>query len=249
MFPKNRKKIIGKIRAGGKEFPLVSVEIISNPALPLVLLSAGIHGDEPAGVHALAEFLTQSVNAYAMKCNFVVLPCMNPVGFKRSTRENENGVDLNRNFLAEKPEEEVRAIKKCIAALRKKFLVAVDLHEDPTDSTEPGFNLKDNPRGMYLYEVSDTKERLGKKILAELRAEGFSSAAKKTIYGEAAENGAIWSSPSRTSPIWVGSFTDTYLPRFTRHTFVIETPTCWPLKKRINAHKKALSFILDAKVR
>lgn len=242
------EKTIVTIRDGGKEYPLNVIKISSNPALPFALLSAGMHGDEPAGVHALAEFLAQSVNAYAMKCNFIVLPCMNPVGFRRGMRENGNGVDLNRNFASKKPEKEVRMVQEYIAALHKKFLVAIDLHEDPTDSPEPGFTVKDNPRGMYLYEVSDKRERLGKKILAKLRAEGFRSAVNKTIYGEAADDGIIWSSSSRTSSIWAGSFTDTYLPRFTRHTFVIETPTCWSLKKRILAHKNALVFILDAKV-
>lgn len=121
------------------------------------------------------------------------------------------------------------------------------MHEDTTDSVEPGFTLKDNPRAVYLYEASDKKARLGKKIISRLRADGIRIAGKKTIYGEAAANGVVWTSPSRMSR-WTGSFTDSYLPRFTGHTFVVETPTCWPLKKRIAAHTKALSFILDAKV-
>lgn len=247
MSLKSTKKIIGKIRAGGREFPLVSIQIINNPALSFVLLSAGIHGDEPAGVYALDEFLKQSVSAYAEKFNFIVLPCMNPVGFKRGTRENGNGADLNRNFSSKKPEKEARAIQEYLASLHKKFLVAVDLHEDPTDSVEPGFTLKDNPRAVYLYEASDKKARLGKKIISGLRADGIRVAGKKTIYGEVAANGVVWTSPSRASR-WAGSFTDSYLPHFTGHTFVVETPTCWPLKKRIVAHTKALSFILNAKI-
>lgn len=239
------QKVIGKIQNGRREVPLFSIEIINDSALPFVLLSAGVHGDEPAGVYALAEFLKQSVGAYAEKFNFIVLPCMNPVGCARGTRENGNGIDLNRNFSSKKPEAEVRAIQKYITSLHKKFLFAVDMHEDPTDAIEPGFALKDNPRAVYLYEVSDKKNRLGKKITSQLRADGFQITGKKTIYGEAVENGVVWTPPSRQS-VWPGSFTDEFLPAFTNHIFVIETPTCWPRKKRVKAHTQALSLILQA---
>ncbi|MBI3020007.1 MAG: M14 family metallocarboxypeptidase [Parcubacteria group bacterium] len=245
MLLKWDKKIIGKVTDEGQDFPIISLEYIRDPALPFVLIAAGMHGNEPASVRALEEFLEEGINEYAAKYNFVIFPRINPVGCARGTRENGNGVDLNRNFLSEKPEEEVRAIQKYLAALNKKFLVAIDMHEDATDAIVPGYDSKDNPRGMYLYEVSSSDQRIGEQVLFHLRDDGIAIADNRIIYGENAEEGLIWTPPSY-DPLRAGSFTDKYLLEYTDHTFVIETPTCWSFPERVAAHKKALSFILDA---
>src|SRR5512146_3166674 len=61
---------------------------------------AGIHGDEPEGVHALIRFLTllerrpEIATAY---CLFLY-PICNPTGFESRTRHSHSGKDLNREF-------------------------------------------------------------------------------------------------------------------------------------------------------
>jgi hypothetical protein len=75
-------------------------------SFPLIYVSAGIHGDEPAGVECalrLVELLVDNdlhnpfpfpLNEY----NWLISPCDNPYGYERDIRENAAGFDLNRMF-------------------------------------------------------------------------------------------------------------------------------------------------------
>ena len=237
-----RKRNIGTVKDGGKEHSLSVIEIIHDSALPFVFISAGIHGDEPAGVTALASFLKESAPSYARKFNFIIFPLMNPVGRARDTRGNALGADLNRNFSAAVPHDEVHAAKQYLETLNQKFLCAIDLHEDPTDTAEPGFEAGDSPRGFYLYEVAPMERKKGEKITAHLATVGFPIAEEKTIYGDPCESGVIFRPPV-VPENREGSF-DQYLLRFAPHTLVFETPTCWEFEKRVAAHKKALACAL-----
>jgi len=237
-----RKRNIGTVKDGGKEHSLSVIEIIHDSALPFVFISAGIHGDEPAGVTALASFLKESAPSYARQFNFIIFPLMNPVGRARDTRGNALGADLNRNFSAAVPHDEVHAAKQYLETLNQKFLCAIDLHEDPTDTAEPGFEAGDSPRGFYLYEVAPMERKKGEKITAHLATVGFPIAEEKTIYGDPCESGVIFRPPV-VPENREGSF-DQYLLRFAPHTLVFETPTCWEFEKRVAAHKKALACAL-----
>jgi protein MpaA len=61
---------------------------------PVVLVVGCIHGSEPAGI-AVAQALrkTRPVGEQLW-----IVPSLNPAGVRRGTRQNEHGVDLNRNF-------------------------------------------------------------------------------------------------------------------------------------------------------
>lgn len=60
----------------------------------------GFHGDEPEGV-ALAfsfrDYLIQYPKLFSQK-TLIIVPLVNPDGYKNKTRVNANKVDLNRNF-------------------------------------------------------------------------------------------------------------------------------------------------------
>jgi protein MpaA len=67
---------------------------------PNIILIGTMHGDEPAGRH-IAYGLIRAVEAKLLtitSVNLWVVPAMNPDGYARRTRQNANGVDLNRNF-------------------------------------------------------------------------------------------------------------------------------------------------------
>jgi hypothetical protein len=93
---------------------------------PAVHLSAGVHGNEPAGVLALLE-LAES-GALDPRFAYRLWPCTNPTGFDAGTRESGDGVDINRTFGRGGGSPEAKAI---ITANRdRKFALAIDLHED-----------------------------------------------------------------------------------------------------------------------
>jgi len=105
---------------------------------PCVYLSSGVHGDEPAGPQALMELLKEGYFGEGFR--WLICPVINPVGLTRGTRENGEGVDLNRDYLkAETPE--VRAHIDWLER-EKEFCVFLSLHEDWESS------------GIYYYEIN-----------------------------------------------------------------------------------------------
>jgi hypothetical protein len=62
-----------------------------------VLLQAGIHGDEIAGVHALEEMLEDEVLVPA-RGRLLVVPTMNRAAYRARERTAPGGLDLNRCF-------------------------------------------------------------------------------------------------------------------------------------------------------
>src|SRR5262245_22323182 len=59
-----------------------------------VILTAGIHGDEPAGIEAVARFLERPP-AWASSFHFTIFPCMNPHGYNHNLRNNYGDLDIN----------------------------------------------------------------------------------------------------------------------------------------------------------
>jgi protein MpaA len=99
-------------------------------------LFAGIHGDEPEGVHALIQFLSllERTPDLAMGYCLFVYPACNPTGFEDRTRHARCGKDLNREFWQGSTEPEVRLLE---TELREQsFHGIISLH---TDDSSHGF--------------------------------------------------------------------------------------------------------------
>jgi murein peptide amidase A len=99
-------------------------------------LFAGIHGDEPEGVHALVTFLRlleQKPELVANYCLFVY-PVCNPTGFEDRTRHARSGKDLNREFWRGSVEPEVQLLESELRA--HSFQGIISLH---TDDSSQGF--------------------------------------------------------------------------------------------------------------
>jgi hypothetical protein len=91
---------------------------------------AGIHGDEPEGVHALIQFVTmleQEPQIASGYCLFLY-PICNPTGFEDRTRHSRNGKDLNREFWRDTNSPEVRLLQSELVA--HCFHGIISLHTD-----------------------------------------------------------------------------------------------------------------------
>jgi hypothetical protein len=108
------------------------------PGRPVVYLSAGVHGDEPAPPWTLFRLMHEGF--FDDRCSWFLCPLINPTGFRRGTRENAGGIDLNRDYKALQSAE----VRAHVAWLREQplFDVAFCLHEDWES------------RGFYLYELN-----------------------------------------------------------------------------------------------
>ena len=74
----------------------VIIEHSVNPG-PVVLLLAGIHGDETNGVGIIREIITQNLNKPKVG-TIICIPVFNIFGYLIQTREFPDGRDLNRMF-------------------------------------------------------------------------------------------------------------------------------------------------------
>ena len=102
---------LGHIKSSTKKYPFKKILLgAHNPKR--VLISAGIHGDEPAGVESVCAFLESGrYKAHLDEWEITILPCINPYGFENDTRENHDNQDLNRLFKDQLPPLEVQLAK------------------------------------------------------------------------------------------------------------------------------------------
>jgi len=77
--------------------PTIDVHVLegSRPG-PTALVQAGIHGDEVAGVHALAELLEEGIRPDSGR--LLIVPVMNPRAYRARLRAAPGGLDMNRCF-------------------------------------------------------------------------------------------------------------------------------------------------------
>jgi murein peptide amidase A len=103
-------------------------------------ISSGIHGDEPSGPLAVLELLRENVWPAA---NLWLVPCLNPTGFRRNTRENDQGLDLNRDY-RHRTSTEISAHIDWLSR-QPDFDLGLLLHEDWESN------------GFYVYELNPGK--------------------------------------------------------------------------------------------
>ncbi len=63
-----------------------------------ILMLGGVHGDEIEGVTACMGILNELIESNPFTFNLTLVPCLNLDGLFANTRQNANGVDLNRNL-------------------------------------------------------------------------------------------------------------------------------------------------------
>jgi predicted deacylase len=190
----------------------------SGKALRKVYLSAGIHGNEPAGPLATLDLLQR--NQWPADAEIWICPCLNPAGFRLNTRGNAAGVDLNRDYRQPTSAE----AKAHIALLEQlpDFDLAICLHEDW------------EARGFYLYELNAT----GRVSFAESIIEAVSHSCpidpSSQIDGLPADGGIIRPEMDpRRRPEWPEAF---YLfVNKTRLSLTVESPSDFELTVRVRA--------------
>jgi hypothetical protein len=138
-------------------------------ALPIALITGGVHGYETSGVHGALAFLEQYAQAYAPRINLLVVPCVSPWAYERIHRWNAHAIDPNRSFRDDSPAGESAALLRLVTPLRGRFLLHIDLHET-TDSDEsefrPALAARDGkafepgiiPDGFYLVDDSENPQ-------------------------------------------------------------------------------------------
>jgi len=170
-----------------------------NDALPIMLVTGGVHGYETSGVHGALLFLDRHAAQYAGRANLVVAPCVSPWAYERIHRWNPDALDPNRSFRENSPAPESAALMRMVAPLRDRVLMHIDLHET-TDSDEsefrPALAARDGlphepgeiPDGFYLVDDTAHPQPAFQRSIIE-------AVAKVTHIAPADEHGEIIGSP------------------------------------------------------
>jgi len=100
---------------------------------------AGIHGDEPAGILGLIDFV-RALDAdpeFGKEFQLWIYPLCNPSGYIDGHRHARCGLDLNRHFWADCREPEIQLLETELR--RQAFNGIISLHSDDTSDGMYGF--------------------------------------------------------------------------------------------------------------
>lgn len=209
--------------------PMVAWSRFAGESFPTVYLSAGMHGDEPAGPLAIEAWWREEDTR---EINWLICPVLNPTGILAQTRDNAQGVDLNRDYLLQQTAE----VRAHVAWLERQTVpdLFLSLHEDW--ETE----------GFYFYEISLSEDQpyRARRILDQVRTICPIEKNRLIDDHEVREEGWIHHEPQADFPdSWPEAI---YLAkRGCPLSFTFETPSCaLPLSQRITAQRAAIRAAL-----
>lgn len=160
----------GALEYAPEHYPLFALKSRNwNPALPIMLVTGGVHGYETSGVHGALQFADRHAAGYAGRANIVIVPCVSPWGYERIHRWDPYALDPNRNFIPRSPAPEAAALMRFVAPFRERVALHIDLHETTdTDESEfrPALAARDGkpyepgtiPDGFYLCADSENPQ-------------------------------------------------------------------------------------------
>ncbi len=226
---------LGEIPHDGATWPITMITCEPDgPARFRVLLTGGVHGNEPAGAEALLQFaedLAQGSAAYS-ETAFDIIPVVNPWGWVHRRRRNAEDRDLNRDFASFNAPES-RIIKSRFDS--SAYNLMVDLHEDSHVS------------GFYFYRLAHPNDALCQTIIERVRNAGHPIHHGRVSKIFQARDGVI------SCALWslrlARAIRQLSLSNYCRlqgrpQSFLFETPSRLPLDARVAMHRIALDALL-----
>jgi predicted deacylase len=198
-------------------------------ALPRVYVSAGIHGDEPAGPLAVRQLLSD--NAWPPDVDLWICPCLNPGGFPLNRRENPAGLDLNRQYRQPVAPETIAHI----AWLKRQpdFDFCLCLHEDWES------------QGFYLFEANPDNGSSYAQAILDRVSQVCPIDRSPTIEGWEAHDGIIRPNVNPAKrPDWPEALF--LVANKARLSCTLEAPSDFPLAVRVAALVAGVNGALEA---
>ena len=228
--------IIGRVRHERFEAPVALVRFANGPAgAPRILLTGGVHGNEPAGVETavrLVEHLAADPDSVPA-CVVEIIPMVNPWGWSHDIRFNREGLDVGRDF-ASLESQEAGIIQAHLQGNRYDLII--DLHEDPAAC------------GFYMYQYGRPDKSIVEPIIAAVAAMGYPIEQDVKMVTLRTRNGVI------DAPLWglrymqlTGQLSLSNYGRLynSPNVFTIETPTRLDWEDRLRLQQRALDMLFD----
>jgi predicted deacylase len=215
------------------EISLPVLERKGREGAPSVYISTGVHGNEPAGPMAVLDMLRRRV--FPEAANLTLFPLINPDGLAAGTRENAEGIDLNRDYGLQPRSYETRTQLDWIG--ERRFDLVLCLHED------------DDGQGFYIYAHVDADTSVDYEEVALKAAEPFTGIDPRELIDEMpAEHGRMRPSADvlDTSRNDLPEALRLHFHHGSHYTFTTETPSSFPIERRIRAQCAVIEAILAA---
>jgi len=226
---------IGRVKAPGLDAPVWRVAYRPFQAdLKRVLVLAGLHGNETAGVEYVLTLIQRlrSTPESTTSYDLDIIPMINPWGWVHDRPLTQDGIDIGADFIGfDSPE--ARIIRRFLR--EKRYDLVLDLREDPRAA------------GFYLRQYGMDHARTSARIVDRIRAAG---------YPVENDPSRIWLTPREgivDIPMWRLAFL-----RWTRQltiagyirrnvssgVFSVVTPAALPLADRIAMQRAAVEELL-----
>jgi len=242
-------KEIGKSEEG---FPIMALEPKDfNQDKENILITAGVHGSEPAGLFSLLK--NKELLSHSDK-NVYIIPCVNPWGFEYNKRYTKNEVDVNRQFKEDTENSNAQCVMSYLKGLNLKFEYTIDLHETTQeDIRNEGFIHLLNSKlpiedGAFIYQTVLNKEKeLGSHIVKRLEEEEIKVTSWKEIWEEPCINGTVTYPEARVSIMYStsGTLEDFCANHLTESAITAESMGYESLEKRMKMHKIVMETALN----
>jgi len=226
----------GRVVYPGFEAPLWLVRYRPPQPRRAVLVTGGVHGNEPAGAGWVLELIRdlaahpESYPADSMD----LVPVVNPWGWSHDQRYNREGRDINRDF-ASFATQEARILREVFGGQR--YDLVIDHHEDPDAS------------GVYLYQYARKDKTESRRVLEAIRARGYPLEQDVNMVILRTRDGLI------DAPRWgLGYMRLTRQLSLTNYlrlehsdvVYTLETPTRMPMADRLAIHREAFELLAKA---
>ncbi|WOO43356.1 M14 family metallocarboxypeptidase [Rubellicoccus peritrichatus] len=211
-------------------FPQLVLQRKATKSDRLILISSGIHGDEPAGPLSILQLLEESRLSHEL--SWLIFPILCPENLSANRRECADGADPNRDYRNPQTAE-IQSQVEWIAKHNPAIDTALLLHEDWES------------KGYYLYEQVTYE---GRSFAPEMRHVvspicGINKLSE--IEGMPAEDGLI--SLRGASPFMQEWPESVYIMRRGAiRSYTLEAPSAMPLEKRVAAHIAAVNATQQA---
>jgi len=226
---------IGQVEYGGFSAPIWVIRYRPSGASRHVLITGGVHGNEPGGTAWVTELIGQigRNTRNVSDTSFDLIPLVNPWGWSRDIRFNRDGRDVNRDF-ASFETQEASILKDEFGSQR--YDLVIDHHEDP-DAT-----------GFYLYQYAKRDTKISRKVIAAVRDLGYPIEQDIHMVILRTRDGLI------KAPRWglkymrmTGQLSITNYLRLnhSEEVYTIETPTHLLMADRLRMHGIAFDLIFE----
>ncbi|MCU0562773.1 MAG: succinylglutamate desuccinylase/aspartoacylase family protein [Desulfobacterales bacterium] len=229
---------IGRTNTPGLDLPVWRMVYRPfRPGLKTVLLLAGVHGNETAGVACALGVVDRLAPASPATAAYDldVVPLLNPWGYVHDLATAPGGVDISTDF-ASFDSHEARILRRFLR--EKRYDLVIDLRED---AAAEGFSI-------WQYGLPDTEA--ARRVVEGVRQAGYPIADSATVAFLRPRDGVV------TAPMW-----GLTILRLTRRltlagyvrgegvsntVFTVVTPAGLPLVDRTAMHRIAVETLIDA---